>query len=187
MSPAARRAPRSSATCCSRARPSRSGPRRKRCCSRRPADDHIRCTILPALDGGAMGRQRPLRRFHARLSGRARRGGSAPDQGARARVGRRPASRPDLGAGCAGQDRPSAGGRPPGWRRVRIASSRRTIEFHERLRASLSDARRRRAPERCVIIDASAPKMTVAKQIWQAVNARLRARDGAGRFADAAS
>jgi dTMP kinase len=47
------------------------------------------------------------------------------------------------------------------------------IEFHERLRqAYLMLAAGE--PQRCVIVDATAPKMTVAKRIWDAVNARLR-------------
>ena len=33
-------------------------------------DDHVRCTILPALDAGKWVDLRPLRRFDARLSGR---------------------------------------------------------------------------------------------------------------------
>ncbi len=61
-----------------------------------------------------------------------------------------------------------------------------TVEFHERLRqAYLTLAAAE--PERCVIIDASAPKMTVAKQIWQAVKTRLRPAAAPARFADAAS
>jgi dTMP kinase len=47
------------------------------------------------------------------------------------------------------------------------------IEFHERLRqAYLMLAAGE--PQRCVIVDATAPKMTVAKRIWDAVSARLR-------------
>jgi dTMP kinase len=48
-----------------------------------------------------------------------------------------------------------------------------TVEFHERLRQAylmLAAAE----PQRCAIIDATAPKMTVAKRIWDAVQARLR-------------
>jgi dTMP kinase len=48
-----------------------------------------------------------------------------------------------------------------------------TIDFHERLRqAYLMLAAGE--PDRCVIIDASAPKKMVAKRIWQAVSARLQ-------------
>jgi dTMP kinase len=61
-----------------------------------------------------------------------------------------------------------------------------TAEFHERLRqAYLTLAAAE--PERCVIIDASAPKMMVAKQIWQAVKTRLRPVATSTQFADAAS
>jgi dTMP kinase len=61
-----------------------------------------------------------------------------------------------------------------------------TAEFHERLRqAYLTLAAAE--PERCVIIDASAPKMMVAKQIWQAVKTRLRPVAASTQFADAAS
>jgi dTMP kinase len=48
-----------------------------------------------------------------------------------------------------------------------------TVEFHERLRQAylmLAAAE----PQRCVIVDATAPKMTVAKRVWEAVHARLR-------------
>jgi dTMP kinase len=48
-----------------------------------------------------------------------------------------------------------------------------TIDFHERLRqAYLMLAAGE--PQRCVIIDATAPKMTVAKRVLEAVTARLR-------------
>src|SRR5215813_2456246 len=61
-----------------------------------------------------------------------------------------------------------------------------TAEFHERLRqAYLTLAATE--PERCVIIDASAPKMMVAKQIWQAVKTRLRPVAAPAQLADAAS
>jgi dTMP kinase len=48
-----------------------------------------------------------------------------------------------------------------------------TVEFHERLRQAylmLAAAE----PQRCVIVDATAPKMTVAKRVWEAVHGRLR-------------
>jgi dTMP kinase len=48
-----------------------------------------------------------------------------------------------------------------------------TVEFHERLRQAylmLAAAE----PQRCVIVDATAPKMTVAKRVWEAVHVRLR-------------
>ena len=61
-----------------------------------------------------------------------------------------------------------------------------TIEFHEGLRQAylmLAAAE----PQRCVIVDATAPKMTVAKYIWQAVNARLRPATAPVRLAGATS
>jgi dTMP kinase len=48
-----------------------------------------------------------------------------------------------------------------------------TLDFHERLRQAylmLAAAE----PDRCVIVDASAPKKMVGQRIWQAVNARLQ-------------
>ena len=42
-------------------------------------------------------------------------------------------------------------------------------------------------PDRCVIVDASAPKKMVAKRIWQAVNSRLQPALAPLSFADAAS
>jgi len=61
-----------------------------------------------------------------------------------------------------------------------------TIEFHDRLRQAylmLAAAE----PDRCVIVDASAPKKMVAKHIWQAVNSRLHPAPAPASFADAAS
>ncbi len=46
------------------------------------------------------------------------------------------------------------------------------IDFHEKLRHAYL-ALAAAEPERCVIVDASEPKKMVAKQIWHAVNARL--------------
>jgi dTMP kinase len=48
-----------------------------------------------------------------------------------------------------------------------------TIEFHERLREAYL-ALAAAEPERCVIIDAATPKKVVAKRIWQAMSARLK-------------
>jgi dTMP kinase len=48
-----------------------------------------------------------------------------------------------------------------------------TIDFHERLRQAylmLAAAE----PDRCVIVDAGAPKKMVAQRIWQAVSKRLQ-------------
>ena len=48
-----------------------------------------------------------------------------------------------------------------------------TIEFHERLREAYL-ALAAAEPERCAIIDAAAPKKMVANRIWQAVSSRLK-------------
>jgi dTMP kinase len=48
-----------------------------------------------------------------------------------------------------------------------------TIDFHERLRQAYLMLGAGE-PDRCVIVDASAPKKMVGKRIWQAVNARLQ-------------
>ena len=87
-------------------------------------DDHIQCTILPALECRQMGHFRPLHRFHTRLSGRARRRRSALHQGAGAGFGRRSPSRSDVRARCAGRSRARACRRPAPWREPPIASRR---------------------------------------------------------------
>jgi dTMP kinase len=49
---------------------------------------------------------------------------------------------------------------------------RESVEFHEKLR----DAFRllaRSEPERCVLIDASAPSATVAERVWKVITERL--------------
>ena len=48
-----------------------------------------------------------------------------------------------------------------------------TIDFHDKLRQAYL-ALAAAEPDRCVIIDAAAPKETVAKQVWKAVNSRLQ-------------
>jgi dTMP kinase len=59
-----------------------------------------------------------------------------------------------------------------------------TIDFHERLRqAYLMLAAGE--PNRCVIVDASAPKKAVSNRIWQAVNARLQPEATRPSLADA--
>jgi dTMP kinase len=61
-----------------------------------------------------------------------------------------------------------------------------TIDFHERLRQAylmLAAAE----PDRCVIVAASAQKKMVAKRIWQAVSARLQPAAAPLSLADAAS
>jgi dTMP kinase len=148
-------------------------------------NDHVRCTILPALDAGqwvisdrfvdsTRVYQGVLGEVDARLI-RALERVSVGDLrsdltlvldvpieiGLQRAAGRRKGSDPD-----------------------RFEAE--TAEFHERLRqAYLTLAAAE--PERCVIIDASAPKMMVAKQIWQAVKTRLRPLAASTQFADAAS
>lgn len=148
-------------------------------------DDHIRCTILPALEAGewvisdrfadsTRVYQGELGEVDPRLIKALERvsvGDVRPDLtlvlDVPAQVGlQRAAGR----RGGAGPDRFEA----------------ETIEFHERLRQAylmLAAAE----PQRCVIVDATAPKMTVAKHIWQAVNTRLRPATAPARFADATS
>jgi dTMP kinase len=46
------------------------------------------------------------------------------------------------------------------------------VEFHEKLRSAYL-ALAAAAPQRCVIIDASTSKESVAKRVWDTVNARL--------------
>jgi dTMP kinase len=60
------------------------------------------------------------------------------------------------------------------------------IDFHEKLRDAYL-ALAAAEPERCIIIDAGAPKKMVAKFIWQAVNARLEPTLAPLRFENAAS
>ena len=56
---------------------------------------------------------------------------------------------------------------------IRIASRRRQIDFHEKLRGAYLQLAAAE-PQRCVIIDATAPKKMVAKHIWQTVSSRLK-------------
>jgi dTMP kinase len=135
-------------------------------------DDHIRCTILPALQAGnwvicdrfvdstrvyqgAMGAVDP--RFIKALE-RVSVGDLRPDLtlvldvpaevGLRRAAGRRRGGDPD-----------------------RFEAEQ--TDFHEKLRDAyllLAAAE----PERCVIIDAAAPKKKVAEQVWQAVTTRLK-------------
>jgi len=135
-------------------------------------DDHIQCTILPALDSGKwvisdrfidstrvyqgdLGDVDP--RFIKALE--------------RVSVGN---LRPDLTFVL---DVPAeiglqrAAGRRRGAEPDRFEAEQ--IDFHEKLRGAylhLAAAE----PERCVIIDATAPKKMVAKQIWQTVSSRLK-------------
>ena len=135
-------------------------------------DDHIQCTILPALDcgkwvisdrfidstrvyQGALGDVDP--RFIRALE-RVSVGNLRPDLtfvldvpaevGLRRAAGRRRGADPD-----------------------RFEAEQ--IDFHEKLRGAYLQLAAAE-PQRCVIIDATAPKKMVAKHIWQTVSSRLK-------------
>ena len=148
-------------------------------------DDHVRCTILPALDAGQWvisDRFVDSTRVYQGVLG---------DVDARLIRALERVSVGDLRSDLTlvldvpieiGLQR--AAGRRKGSDPDRFEAE--TVDFHERLRqAYLTLAAAE--PERCVIIDASAPKMMVAKQIWQAVKTRLRPVAASTQFADAAS
>jgi dTMP kinase len=147
-------------------------------------DDHVRCTIAPALEAGTWvicDRFTDSTRVYQGIVGevdlrfikaleRVSVGGLQPDLtlvldvtaqvGLRRASGRRGGSSPD-----------------------RFEAE--TVEFHERLRqAYLMVAAAE--PDRCVIVDASAPKKTVAQRIWQAVEKRLHPAAVSGKLAAAA-
>jgi dTMP kinase len=134
-------------------------------------DDHIQCTILPALEAGkwvicdrfadstrvyqgVLGDVDP--RFIRALE-RVSVGEVRPDltfvldvsaeTGLKRAAGRRRGSTPD-----------------------RFEAE--TIDFHDRLRQAYL-ALAAAEPQRCVIINAGAPKKMVAKHVWQAVSSRL--------------
>ncbi len=137
-------------------------------------DDHIRCTILPALEAGkwvicdrfanstrvyqgALGDVDPrLIKALERISV----GDVGPDLtfildvpaelGLKRAAGRRRGAKPD-----------------------RFEAEQ--LEFHDRLRQAYL-ALAAAEPERCVVVDASAPKKIVAKRVWQAVSSRLKPR-----------
>jgi dTMP kinase len=148
-------------------------------------NDHIQCTILPALAAGQWvlcDRFADSTRVYQGILGdvdprfikaleRISVGGLRPDLtfvldvpveiGLRRAAGRRRGSSPD-----------------------RFEAE--TIDFHERLRQAylmLAAAE----PDRCVIVDASAPKKMAAKRIWQAVSSRLQPAGAPLRLAGAAS
>ena len=56
---------------------------------------------------------------------------------------------------------------------IRIDSRRSKSNFHEKLRGAYLQLAAAE-PQRCVIIDATAPKKMVAKHIWQTVSSRLK-------------
>jgi dTMP kinase len=148
-------------------------------------NDHIQCTILPALDGGQWvisDRFADSTRVYQ---------GEVGEVDARVINALERVSVGDLRADLTlVLDVPAeiglkrAAGRRKGSDPDRFEAE--TVEFHERLRQAylmLAAA----DPQRCVIVDATAPKMTVAKQIWQAVKTRLRPVAAPARFADATS
>jgi dTMP kinase len=148
-------------------------------------DDHIRCTILPALDAGQWvisDRFADSTRVYQ---------GALGEVDVRLIKALERVSVGDLRADLTlVLDVPAeiglkrAAGRRQGADPDRFEAE--TIEFHDQLRqAYLTLAAAE--PQRCVIIDATAPKMMVAKQIWQAVKTRLRPVAAPARFADATS
>ena len=135
-------------------------------------DDHIRCTILPALEAGdwvICDRFADSTRVY---------------QGALGEVDHRLIKAlervslgelyPDLTLVL---DVPVALGLKRAARRRGGANPDRfeaeTIDFHEKLRQAYL-ALAAAEPDRCVIIDAAAPKEKVARQVWKAVNSRLQ-------------
>ncbi len=135
-------------------------------------DDHVRCTILPALEAGQWvicDRFADSTRVY---------------QGALGDVDRRLIKAlervslgdlyPDLTLVL---DVPVALGLKRAARRRGGANPDRfeaeTIDFHEKLRRAYL-ALAAAEPDRCAFIDASAPKEKVARQVWKAVNSRLQ-------------
>jgi dTMP kinase len=148
-------------------------------------DDHIRCTILPALEAGnwvicdrfadstrvyqgALGQvdQRLIKALE-----RVSLGGLYPDLTLILDV---PVA---LGLKRAARRR---GGTSPD----RFEAEK--IDFHEKLRQAYL-ALAAAEPERCVITDAAAPKEKVARQVWKAVNSRLAPTRAATVLEDVAS
>ncbi|MGD0333813.1 MAG: dTMP kinase [Xanthobacteraceae bacterium] len=135
-------------------------------------DDHIRCTILPALEAGQWvicDRFADSTRVY---------------QGALGEVDQRLIKAlervslgdvyPDLTLIL---DVPAALGLKRAARRRGGANPDRfeaeTIDFHDKLRQAYL-ALAAAEPERCVVVDAAAPKEKVARQVWKAVNSRLQ-------------
>ncbi len=135
-------------------------------------DDHIRCTILPALEAGQWvicDRFADSTRVY---------------QGALGEVDQRLIKAlervsvgdlyPDLTLVL---DIPAALGLKRAARRRGGANPDRfeaeTIDFHDKLRQAYL-ALAAAEPERCVVVDTAAPKEKVARQVWKAVNSRLQ-------------
>jgi dTMP kinase len=148
-------------------------------------DDHIRCTILPALEAGKWvicDRFADSTRVY---------------QGALGQVDQRLINAlervslgdlyPDLTLIL---DVPVALGLKRAARRRGGANPDRfeaeKIDFHEKLRQAYL-ALAAAEPERCVIIDAAAPKEKVARQVWKAVNSKLAPARAATVLEDVAS
>jgi len=148
-------------------------------------DDHIRCTILPALEAGKWvicDRFADSTRVY---------------QGALGQVDQRLIKAlervslgdlyPDLTLIL---DVPVALGLKRAARRRGGANPDRfeaeKIDFHEKLRQAYL-ALAAAEPERCVIIDAAAPKEKVARQVWKAVNSKLAPARAAIVLEDVAS
>ncbi len=135
-------------------------------------DDHIRCTILPALEAGQWvicDRFADSTRVY---------------QGALGEVDQRLIKAlervsvgdlyPDLTLVL---DIPAALGLKRAARRRGGANPDRfeaeTIDFHDKLRQAYL-ALAAAEPERCVVVDTAAPKEKVARQVWKAVNSGLQ-------------
>ena len=148
-------------------------------------DDHIRCTILPALEAG-----------HWVICDRFA-DSTRVYQGALGDIDQRLIKAlervslgdlyPDLTLVL---DVPVALGLKRAARRRGSANPDRfeaeTIDFHDKLRQAYL-ALAAAEPDRCVIIDASAPKEKVARQVWKAVNSRLQPAGAATVLEDVAS
>ncbi len=148
-------------------------------------DDHIRCTILPALEAG-----------HWVICDRFA-DSTRVYQGALGEVDQRLIKAlervslgdlyPDLTLVL---DVPVALGLKRATRRRGSANPDRfeaeTIDFHEKLRRAYL-ALAAAEPDRCAIIDAAAPKEKVARQVWKAVNSRLQPAGAATVLEDVAS
>jgi len=135
-------------------------------------DDHIRCTILPALEAGHWvicdRFADSTRVYQAALGDVDQRLIKALERVSLGDL------YPDLTLVL---DVPVALGLKRAARRRGSANPDRfeaeTIDFHDKLRQAYL-ALAAAEPDRCVIIDASAPKEKVARQVWKAVNSRLQ-------------
>ncbi|HMK71546.1 MAG TPA: dTMP kinase [Xanthobacteraceae bacterium] len=148
-------------------------------------DDHVRCSILPALEAG-----------HWVICDRFA-DSTRVYQGALGQVDQRLIKAlervslgnlyPDLTFVL---DVPVALGLKRATRRRGSAHPDRfeaeTIDFHERLRRAYL-ALATAEPERCVVVDASAPKEKAARQIWKAVKSRFEPTTAAAMLESAAS